>query len=61
MKKLMLYYVIQMRKLIWKSNHVEEGYSHGELVLTSEFADEWVFIHCSLNTPLAEGSSIQGF
>jgi hypothetical protein len=38
MKKLM-YYVIQMRKLVWKSNIVEEGYSHGELVLTSEFAD----------------------
>lgn len=36
----MLYYVIQMRKLACKSNHVEEGYSHGELVLTSEFADE---------------------
>jgi len=36
----MLYYVIQMRKLIWKSNHVEEGYSHGALVLTSEFEDE---------------------
>jgi len=40
MKNLMLYYVIQMRKLIWKSNHVEEGYSHGALVLTSEFEDE---------------------
>jgi hypothetical protein len=39
MKKL-IYYVIQMRKLVWKSNNLEEGYSHGELVLTSEFADE---------------------
>lgn len=53
MKKLM-YYVIQMRKLIWKSNHLEEGYSHGKLVLTSEFADErW-----TITSGQAEGSLI---
>lgn len=36
----MLYDVIQRRKFVWKSNHMEEGYLHGELVLTSAFSDE---------------------